>query len=126
MKTRHRYWLPVAWFLAAWFLLVASAICSSQQCQKLTATKIPGATITVAQTFAAGTFVPPALPYPVADQSAFYKGLPAFCRVVAESKPTALQRGRMPAGPCRMRSGRQRDRARQEARTFQRQRSAPP
>src|ERR1700733_3229403 len=89
MKTRHRYWLPVAWFLAAWFLLVASAICSSQQCQKLTATKIPGATITVAQTFAAGTFVPPALPYPVADQSAFYKGLPAFCRVVAESKPTA-------------------------------------
>ena len=89
MKARHRYWLLVAWFLAAWFLLAASAICFSQECQKLTATKIPGATITMAQTFAAGTFVAPPLPYPVADQSAFYKGLPAFCRVVAEAKPTA-------------------------------------
>jgi hypothetical protein len=89
MKARHRYWLLVACFLAAWFLLAASAICFSQECQKLTGTKIPGATITMAQTFAAGTFVAPPLPFPVSDQSAFYKGLPAFCRVVAEAKPTA-------------------------------------
>lgn len=89
MKVRHRYWLLVAGLLAAWFLLAASAICFSEECQKLTGTKIPGATITIAETFAAGTFVAPPLPFPVADQSAFYKGLPAFCRVVAKAKPTA-------------------------------------
>ncbi|HWY05153.1 MAG TPA: tannase/feruloyl esterase family alpha/beta hydrolase [Candidatus Acidoferrum sp.] len=89
MKVCHRYWLLVAGLLAAWFLLAANAICFSEECQKLTGTKIPGATITIAETFAAGTFVAPPLPFPVADQSAFYKGLPAFCRVVAEAKPTA-------------------------------------
>jgi hypothetical protein len=89
MKARHRYWLLLAWLLAAWFLLAASTICFSEECQKLTGTKIPGATITTAHTFAAGTFVAPSLPFPVADQSAFYKSLPAFCRVVAQAKPTA-------------------------------------
>ena len=89
MKVRHRYWLLVAGLLAAWFLLAASAICFSQDCPKLIGTKIPGATITMAETFAAGTFLAPPSPFPVADQSAFYKGLPAFCRVVAEAKPTA-------------------------------------
>ena len=89
VKVHHRYWLLVAGLLAAWFLLAANAICFSEECQKLTGTKIPGATITIAETFAAGTFVAPPSPFPVADQSAFYKGLPAFCRVVAEAKPTA-------------------------------------
>ena len=72
------------------FLVAASAIAFSQDsCEKLSDTKIPGATVTLAQVVAAGTFVAPPLPFPVPDQSAFYKGLPAFCRVVAEAKPTA-------------------------------------
>jgi feruloyl esterase len=75
--------------LLALFLLAASAMGFSQECEKLAGTKIPGAAITLAQSVAAGTFVAPPLPFPVPDQTAFYKGLPAFCRIVAEAKPTA-------------------------------------
>src|SRR5690348_8056758 len=62
---------------------------SQDNCEKLGAAKIPGATITLAQTVAAGTFVGPPAPFTQRDLSAFYKTLPAFCRVVAEAKPTA-------------------------------------
>ena len=66
------------------FLVAASAIAFSQDsCEKLSGAKIPGATVTLAQLVAAGTFAAPPSPFPVPDQSAFYKGLPAFCRVVA-------------------------------------------
>jgi len=58
-------------------------------CAKVSAAKIPGATITLAQTVAAGTFVGPPAPFSGVDGSALYKSLPAFCRVVAEAKPTA-------------------------------------
>ncbi len=51
--------------------------------------KIPDVTITLAQTVAAGTFAGPPAPFSGMDVSALYKGLPAFCRVVAEAKPTA-------------------------------------
>lgn len=72
------------------FLVAASAIAFSQDsCERLASTKIPGATVTLAQLVAPGTFATPPLPFPVPDQSAFYKGLPAFCRVMAEAKPTA-------------------------------------
>jgi len=85
LKATLRYTLGLSFFL-----FVASAIALSEgSCEKLTVTKIAGATITLAQTVAAGTFVAPPLPFPVPDQTAFYKGLPAFCRVVAEAKPTA-------------------------------------
>jgi hypothetical protein len=83
MKARHRHTLVLAWFL------VASAIGFSQECERLSGTKIPGTTITLAHTVAAGTFAAPPLPFPAPDRSAFYKGLPAFCRIVAEAKPTA-------------------------------------
>jgi feruloyl esterase len=71
------------------FLLASTAIAlGNDSCEKLAAAKIPGATITLAQTVAAGTFAGPPAPFSGIDVSAFYKSLPAFCRVVAEAKPT--------------------------------------
>lgn len=70
-------------------LLISSVIAfADDSCEKLAGAKIPGATITLAQTVAAGTFAGPPAPSG-ADLSALYKSLPAFCRVVAEAKPTA-------------------------------------
>jgi len=62
---------------------------AQDSCGKLAALKIPGATIALAQTVAAGTFSGPPEPFSGVDISALYKSLPAFCRVVAEAKPTA-------------------------------------
>ncbi|HEY3617631.1 MAG TPA: hypothetical protein VGK96_12535, partial [Candidatus Sulfotelmatobacter sp.] len=74
----------------ACFLHGAGTIAVAQKsCEKLIGrTKIPGATITLAQTVAAGTFVGPTMAFTGLDLTAFYKSLPAFCRVVAEAKPT--------------------------------------
>ena len=55
----------------------------------MAAAKISDTTITLAQTVAAGTFAGPPAPFSGIDLSALYKSLPAFCRVVAEAKPTA-------------------------------------
>ena len=76
------------WLLAS-FLFAASALASAQDaCEKLSTAKIPGATITLAQSVAAGAFAgPPAQNSGGATDG--YKNLPAFCRVVAEAKPTA-------------------------------------
>jgi feruloyl esterase len=72
------------------FVLASTASAfGDESCEKLGAAKIPGATITLAQTVAAGTFAGPPEPFSGLDVSAFYKSLPAFCRVVAEAKPTA-------------------------------------
>ncbi len=71
-------------------LLVSSVIAfGDDSCERVTAAKISGATITLAQTVAAGAFAGPAAPFSGVDVSALYKSLPAFCRVVAEAKPTA-------------------------------------
>jgi len=76
--------------LLASSLLVCSVLAfGDDSCAKLAGLKIPEATITLAQMVAAGTFVGPPAPFSGMDVSAFYKGLPAFCRVVAEAKPTA-------------------------------------
>jgi feruloyl esterase len=50
---------------------------------------MPNTTITIAQTVAAGTFNGPPSPFSGIDFSPLYKSLPAFCRVVAEAKPTS-------------------------------------
>ena len=77
-------------FFLAFTVLIASAIAFPQEsCEKLAAAKISGATITLAQTVAAGTFVGPPMAFTGRDLTAFYKNAPAFCRVVAEAKPTA-------------------------------------
>ncbi len=76
-------------FLACW--IVASNVIAfcEESCERLSAAKIAGATITLAQSVAAGAFAGPAEVFTGRDMSAFYKKLPAFCRVVAEAKPTA-------------------------------------
>ena len=77
-------------FFLAFTVLIASAIGFPQaSCEKLATAKISDATITLAQTVAAGTFVGPPMAFTERDLTAFYKTLPAFCRVVAEAKPTA-------------------------------------
>ena len=85
MRMHFRLTLVLACFLHG-----ASTIAVAQKsCEKLIGgTKIPGATITLAQTVAAGTFVGPPMAFTGLDLTAFYKSLPAFCRVVAEAKPT--------------------------------------
>lgn len=75
---------------AAFIGLFSSATAYTQDaCERLTAAKIPNTTITLAQTVAAGTFDGPPAPFSGSDLSSLYKSLPAFCRVVAEVKPTS-------------------------------------
>jgi feruloyl esterase len=63
---------------------------AGQTCGQLAQLALPRTKINSAQTVAAGAFSPPA---DVSDylkaEPALYKHLPAFCRVVAEDKPTA-------------------------------------
>lgn len=63
---------------------------AGQPCEQLAQLALPHTKITSAQTVAAGAFLPPpgTTPWLVGDPS-FYKELPAFCRVLAEDKPTA-------------------------------------
>lgn len=62
---------------------------SDSACAALAHIAIPSATITLAQLIPAGTFSGPPAAFSGSDLSPFYKTLPAFCRVVAEAKPTA-------------------------------------
>ena len=70
-------------------LFASPAYAAPQSCEQLARLALPHASITSAQTIAAGAFTPPAnaTPWLVGDP-AFYKRLPAFCRVSAVSKPS--------------------------------------
>jgi feruloyl esterase len=87
MKKRSSRWA------VAFILLLSGALAYAQNedaCERLAAAKIPNTTITLAQTVAAGTFNGPPTPKSADSGLAlFYKSLPAFCRVVAEAKPTS-------------------------------------
>ena len=74
---------------ASFVLGLSVAGFAEDSCDKLTSLSIPATTITSAKTVEAGKFAGPASPFSGRDLSAFYKTLPAFCRVVAEAKPTA-------------------------------------
>ena len=76
------------WAVAFILLFSSAASYAQDACERLIAAKIPNATITLAQRVAAGTFNGPPAPFSGADLSSLYKSLPAFCRVVAEAKPT--------------------------------------
>jgi hypothetical protein len=67
----------------------SSAPVSSESCERLAKLELPNAGITMAKAVAAGTFVGPPEEFTGRDLSAFYKLLPAFCRVVAHAKPSA-------------------------------------
>jgi hypothetical protein len=68
---------------------VQSAVqASDDNCAGLASLELPAASITTAKAVAAGTFVGPPQAFTGADMSAFYKRLPAFCRIVAKATPT--------------------------------------
>ena len=77
------------WAVACVVLFSGVASLAQDACERLAAAKIPNTTISVAQTVAAGTFNGPPAPFSGVDLSSLYKSLPAFCRVVAEAKPTS-------------------------------------
>ena len=77
-------------FLAVSGAIVPCAHAAGQSCEQLAQLALPNTKITSAQTVAAGAFAPPANMAPwLAGDPSFYKRLPAFCRVIAEDKPTA-------------------------------------
>lgn len=82
--------MKTAYFSCATCCLVLAAgmAFAEQPCERLPSVKIADTTITLAETVAAGTFNGPPAPFTGADISWLYKTLPAFCRVVAEAKPT--------------------------------------
>src|ERR1700722_11585915 len=80
---------PSRWAVAFILLLFSAPAYAQDACERLTAAKIPNTTITLAQTVAAGTFNGPPAPKSGGELSLLYKSLPAFCRVVAEAKPTS-------------------------------------
>ncbi len=83
-----RFWL--ASLLLSSFLFAGCAISSADDaCERLGSLKIPNITVTSAHIVAAGAFVGQPGPFSGADDAALYKTLPAFCRVLAEAKPTA-------------------------------------
>jgi hypothetical protein len=65
------------------------ATASSESCERLAKVELPNASITTAKAVAAGTFVGPPQAFSGRDLSAFYKTLPAFCRVVVHARPSA-------------------------------------
>lgn len=84
MKTAGKYFSAFAILFAAHMVAF-----SQENCEKLSALKIADTTIASAQSVAAGAFVGQPAPFGGADLATLYKTLPAFCRVVAEAKPTA-------------------------------------
>ena len=62
---------------------------AAQKCESLAKLNLPNVTIATAQEVAAGGFAGPRHPFTGADISAFYKQLPAFCRVVAKAHPSS-------------------------------------
>lgn len=63
---------------------------AGQPCEQLAQLAVPNTKITSAQVVAAGAFSPPAgVPPWLTGDPPFYKQVPAFCRVMAEDKPTA-------------------------------------
>ena len=80
---------PSRWAVAFILLLSGAPAYAQDACERLTGARIPNTTITLAQTVAAGTFNGPPAPKSGTELSLLYKSLPAFCRVVAEAKPTS-------------------------------------
>ena len=62
---------------------------SSESCEHLASLELSNASITMAKAVPAGTFVGPPEEFTGRDLSAFYKKLPAFCRVVVHAKPSS-------------------------------------
>ncbi|PYX76471.1 MAG: hypothetical protein DMG78_01485 [Acidobacteria bacterium] len=77
------------WAIVCTVIFSGVAASAQDTCERLSGAKVPNTTITLAQTIAAGTFNGPPAPFSGVDVTQLYKSLPAFCRVVAEAKPTS-------------------------------------
>jgi feruloyl esterase len=79
----------VAFFLPC-FAYGQTTSASAHSCESLLQLHLPEAKVSSAQSVAAGAFTPPPnlTPWLVGDP-AFYKTLPAFCRVVVEASPSS-------------------------------------
>jgi feruloyl esterase len=74
----------------ATFGFVLESRADEPSCERLAALVLGSAKVVSAQTVAAGAFTPPIALSPwLAGDPSLYKGLPAFCRVVAEARPSA-------------------------------------
>jgi Tannase and feruloyl esterase len=62
---------------------------SKESCERLASLSLANTRITLAEFVPAGGFKGPGEVFSGRDMTAFYKGLPAFCRVVAEAHPSA-------------------------------------
>jgi hypothetical protein len=80
---------PATLLLSGALLTAQPEVSTSQKCEALAKLNLPNVTITTAKSEAAGEFAGPRHPFTGADISAFYKQLPAFCRVVAKAHPTS-------------------------------------
>jgi feruloyl esterase len=77
-------------FLLACGALVADVHAAPPACEALASLSPPGTQVTSAETVAAGAFTPPPNLAPwMAGDPAMYKKLPAFCRVMAQARPSA-------------------------------------
>jgi feruloyl esterase len=70
-------------------LLLSNLAAAQNSCEAIAKAKIENTTIITAQAIPAGAFNGPPEVFSGRDISAFYKTLPAFCRVVALAKPTS-------------------------------------
>ena len=81
-----------AWWSGALLVtsLASGAYAAAQSCEALAKMELPSAKVSAAEAMAPGGFVPPqgGTPWLVGDP-AFYRQLPAFCRVLVEDKPSA-------------------------------------
>jgi feruloyl esterase len=68
---------------------LAAAPTGGSTCENLSRLSLPHVTITSAESVAAGAFMPPAAPGPFRMNMALFKGLPAFCRVMATLTPSS-------------------------------------
>ena len=84
-----RHALRCGWMMAFMFVFGSSVSLADDACDHLSMAKIANTTITMAQQVAAGEFKGPPAPFSGVDLTPLYKSLPAFCRVVAEAKPTS-------------------------------------
>ncbi len=69
--------------------MLAAAPTGGSTCDSLSKLRLPNVTIASAQSVAAGAFTPPAAPGPFGPNPALFKGLPAFCRVMATLTPSS-------------------------------------
>jgi feruloyl esterase len=68
----------------------AGGVRAAGNCEELAKVALPNTTIASAGVVAAGAFTPPAgLPAWMTGDPTFYRTLPAFCRVLADDKPSA-------------------------------------